>query len=254
MRRFVCGDIHGAHKALIQCLERSGFNKNEDQLIQLGDVADGWNEVYECVEELLSIKNLVAIRGNHDKWFAEWMVYGAHPSYWLQGGIGTLESYCKNTDSQFDGSGHAGYKTSLNTAVIPQSHKDFFMETQKPYYIDHMNNLFVHGGYDRTDYISNQLAMNSENFWWDRSLWDQAQSCAPGVKLKTTDEFKKIFIGHTATERKYKDLKPVESGGVWNLDQGAGWSGKLTLMNIDTEEYFQSDLVSELYTDQHGRN
>jgi serine/threonine protein phosphatase 1 len=34
---------------------------------------------------------------------------------------------------------------------------------------------------------------------------------------------------------------------VWNIDTGAGWSGKLTIMNVDTKEYWQSDLISELY-------
>ena len=254
MKRFAIGDIHGNHKALVQCLERSGFNKEEDLLIQLGDICDGWPEVYECVEELLSVKNLIAIIGNHDRWFAEWMTLGMHPAHWLQGGLGTLQSYCKNTNSIYQGSGHSGYTTNLNTAVIPQSHKDFFIKTQKPYYIDHLNNLFIHGGYDRTDYISNQLAMGSENFWWDRNLWMQARSCAPGVKLKTEDNFRKIFIGHTATERDYPDCKPVQKGEVWNLDNGAGWSGKLTIMNIDTEEYFQSDKVDTLYPNHHGRN
>lgn len=29
----VMGDIHGAHKALQQCLERSAFDRNKDTLI-----------------------------------------------------------------------------------------------------------------------------------------------------------------------------------------------------------------------------
>jgi serine/threonine protein phosphatase 1 len=55
MKTFVIGDIHGNYRALLQCLERSGFNKEIDTLIQLGDVADGWSETAECVEELLRI-------------------------------------------------------------------------------------------------------------------------------------------------------------------------------------------------------
>ena len=66
MKRFAIGDIHGNYKALKQCLERSAFDKENDLLIQLGDVADGWHEVYECVDELLSIKNTIFIKGNHD--------------------------------------------------------------------------------------------------------------------------------------------------------------------------------------------
>jgi hypothetical protein len=34
------GDIHGAYKALKQCLKRSGFDFHKDMLIQLGDIVD----------------------------------------------------------------------------------------------------------------------------------------------------------------------------------------------------------------------
>ena len=58
-KRFVIGDIHGGYKALLQCLDRSGFNEKEDLLICLGDVTDGWSETPECVDKLLSITNLI---------------------------------------------------------------------------------------------------------------------------------------------------------------------------------------------------
>ena len=54
VRTFAMGDVHGAYKALEQCLERSSFDKDKDTLIQLGDVADGFEHVYDCVEELLN--------------------------------------------------------------------------------------------------------------------------------------------------------------------------------------------------------
>jgi|GEM_PF-1291735 len=67
MKKIFCiGDIHGSYKGLIQCLERANFNYQKDRLICLGDVADGWTETYECVEELMKIKDLIYVRGNHD--------------------------------------------------------------------------------------------------------------------------------------------------------------------------------------------
>ena len=84
MRTFVMGDIHGAHKALLQCLERSAFDRNKDTLIQLGDISDGFEGVYDCVEELLKIPNLIAIKGNHDEWLntfirTAWLEPGRYP-------------------------------------------------------------------------------------------------------------------------------------------------------------------------------
>ena len=66
MKTYVVGDIHGAHKALIQCLNRSNINKEKDHLIFMGDIVDGWSESPECIDTLLSFKYLTAIRGNHD--------------------------------------------------------------------------------------------------------------------------------------------------------------------------------------------
>ena len=65
MRSFVMGDIHGAYKAMEQCFERAGFDKDKDQLIQLGDIVDGYEDVYESMELLLSIPKLISIKGNH---------------------------------------------------------------------------------------------------------------------------------------------------------------------------------------------
>ncbi len=41
-RTFVIGDIHGAYRALRQCLDRADFDYESDHLICLGDVCDGW--------------------------------------------------------------------------------------------------------------------------------------------------------------------------------------------------------------------
>ena len=57
---------------------------------------------------------------------------------------------------------------------------------------------------------------------------------------------KDIFVGHTTTEI-YNTLQPIHVCNVWNIDTGAGWSGKLTIMDIDTKEYWQSDLSKDLY-------
>ena len=45
------GDIHGAFKALRQCLERAPLDKDENGLLQLEDVADGLGEVYNIPDQ-----------------------------------------------------------------------------------------------------------------------------------------------------------------------------------------------------------
>ena len=116
--------------------------------------------------------------------------------------------------------------------------------------------MFVHGGYDWHYPIEETELID---LIWDRHLWEAAlyweNMINKGVnefagRVKDYDE---VFIGHTSTSRTHPDLKPVQASNVWNIDQGAGWEGKLTLMNIDTKEYWQSDMVGELYPNEKGR-
>lgn len=233
MATFVIGDIHGGYRALLQCLERSNFNKEVDELISLGDICDGWSETYECVEELLTIPNRICIRGNHDVWFNNFIKTGMHE--WTHGAQATRASY------------------ERRDMIIPQSHENFF-STQYNYYIDQSNCCFVHGGFNRHLPISVQ---DEFIYYWDRDLWLQALSFASmkdsKYKFKMVDNFTEVYIGHTTTGLWGKDI-PMHAANIWNLDTGAGFEGKLTIMNVDTKEYWQSDLVQELYPDEIGRN
>src|SRR6185436_6061246 len=93
-RTFVLGDIHGAYRALRQCLERSAFDRENDRLISLGDVCDGWPQTKECIDELITIPHLTYLLGNHDVWFYNWLKYGEAEDIWLmQGGQASVDSY-----------------------------------------------------------------------------------------------------------------------------------------------------------------
>ena len=248
------GDVHGAYKALMQCLEKSKFDKEYDQLIVLGDICDGYDEVYEVVEELMTIKNLVYIIGNHDLWFIKWMESGIHPDGWRQGGFGTMKSYCKHLN-KFYTPKNGAHITTMEPDDIPQSHKDFFNKG-KYYHVDAHNNVFVHGGFNRHVPISEQ----SRNIlMWDRDLFSAALSYEAMSRnpmntavFKNKDGFNEICIGHTCTQCWENDY-PMKAANVYNLDTGAGWQGKLSIMDIDTKQIWQSELNSINYPNQQGR-
>lgn len=259
-RTLVMGDIHGAHKALLQCLERSNFNYDEDTLIQLGDICDGWGETYQCVEELIKIRNLVAIRGNHDQWFNEFCQTGKHGSQWTQGAYATLKSYSTVSPATWhkEFMKTKGIQTAINHDDIPPIHVEFFKNQENYRIIDDV--LFVHGGYNRHFLIDETP---DYMFYWDRDMWASALSFQSMIKggatgsinrWKTQDKFKHIFIGHTTTMNWNID-KPMMAGGgvVYNLDTGAGFNGKLTIMDLETKSFWQSDKVSTLYPDEKGR-
>lgn len=250
MKTFVIGDIHGAYKALIQCLERSGFDKENDLLIQLGDVVDGWSETYECVEELLTIKNLISIKGNHDEVFRIWLERGVHMFDWSQGGEAVIISYARHTDRKINiNTKRGGIVTDLSTVDIPQSHQDFF-KRQHLYYVDDQKRGFVHGGYLDLQGLGHD---DIDTYIWDRKMWEVALVAHGKQDLpKLLIAHKEVYIGHTATVN-YGTDKPLNKCNVWNMDTGAGWFGKLSIMDVDTKEVWQSDLVQELYSDEKGR-
>lgn len=221
MRTFVMGDIHGNYSALMQCLERSPFDHEQDVLIQLGDVSDRHQDTALVVEELLKVKNLIALMGNHDIWTCEWLNEGKVNTNWLKnGGEATIRSYEKE-------------------GFLNESEHKLFFRKMRAFYIDHKNRLYIHAGYVHES--GPEMEESSELFFSDRTLWRKALSGqATQSYPKLLRHFSEIFIGHTPTLNWHLDT-PMYACNVWNLDTGAGWTGKLTIMDVATKEYWQSD-------------
>lgn len=253
MNNYVIGDIHGNYKGLVQAIERSPFNPELDNLIILGDLVDGGPDSAEVIEYLSSLPNYILIKGNHDDWFTHWINYGIHPCSWMQGGYHTAKSYIEyvkletGEDRKIISEGYSAYKCDLTYNDIPVKHR-LFLNSAVDYYI-HDNMCFVHGGFNRHYELKEQ---DSTLFYWDRDLWASAMSYenTPNKmghgKFKIKDDFKDIFIGHTTTLN-WNTTEPMFAANIINLDTGAGFAGKVTIMNVDTKEYWQSDLVEELY-------
>ena len=225
-KRYAVSDIHGNYPALKQVLRESKFNYNKDELIVVGDVCDGYDESYMVVEELLKIKNVIFIVGNHDVWWMNHMANGWADDIWLtQGGEATRKSYESN-----------GY----HYGKLPQSHKDFFNKGKYWYEVDNM--LFVHGGFE---YPKHPSECSVYTLTWDRIFLERCRN-----KLKVHG-WEKVFIGHTTTE--HEGAEPLimnhykDSATIINIDCGAGYKGRLCLYNIDTDGYFLSD-----YAKGHG--
>ena len=96
-------------------------------------------------------------------------------------------------------------------------------------------------------------------FYWDRTLWETALSFDESISdlspyyPKRFLNYKEIYIGHTPTTR-INSIIPVKKANIWNVDTGAAFKGKLTILNIETKEFWQSDLLPDLYPDEKGRN
>lgn len=242
MRRFVMGDIHGAYSSLLQCLERAGFNYERDSLIQLGDVVDGHDGAYDCVEHLLKIKNLICIKGNHDAWFLEFIRTGSHPKRWHHGGEATLTSYMRKCMNEKDTDIKMNNPANLKPLSIPETHRDFFYN-QLPYHETKDKLLFVHAGFK--PYVP--LQHQGIQLYDDRNFWDEIKkyknSSIP-EKFSLLKDYRTVYIGHSPTTKSGTD-QPIQILNIINLDTGAakGNKGRLTIMDIDSGSYWQSDIL-----------
>lgn len=240
-RTLVTGDIHGGLKALQQALERAAVDPG-DTLVFLGDYVDGWSESAQVIDFVLALSKMHTcffIKGNHDVWCEEWLRTGASNSTWLHhGGEETVKSYA-----------------GMDSAARLQ-HLNFF-EAMPYYHIDDHNRLFIHAGF--TSMHGPQKEFHSSSFSWDRTLWEMAITMDSRIKKdsllypKRLKLFNEIYIGHTPTL--YYDTEiPMNGCNVWNMDTGAAFTGKLSIMDADTKQFWQSDTVQSLYPAEKGRN
>ena len=264
-RTLVIGDIHGGYKSLLQVLERCDFDNKIDKLIGLGDVADGWSETAELVHYLIHLQEEsdnrhIFLRGNHDAWCQEWLNFGVAKDIWVvQGGKATIDSYIRT-----------GF-------IVDARHREFFNRLHN-YYVDDKNRGFVHGGFISKEGLGYEAY--ESDYYWDRTLWRIAVAVDREFKLIDTEDFriipyrferhKEIYIGHTTTgnwlvkphlpEYQYteqpkegKIVVPMNRCNIWNMDTGGGFEGRLTIMDIDTKEFWQSDDLRTLYPEEKGR-
>ncbi len=241
MRTLVVGDIHSGLKALEELMERADVNST-DHLIFLGDYVDSWSTAVETVDFLINLKkthNCTFIRGNHDELCRNWLLTKEENPQWLaHGGTATRDSYINAKRENWN------------------DHLDFYAGLEN-YFLDSDNRLYLHAGY--TNLKGVDFEYFDQLFYWDRTLWELARALDPQLKpadpnfpLRLT-HYKEIFIGHTPIS-KTTTAVPQRGANVWNVDTGAAFKGQLTMMDVETKEFWQSDPVHTFYPGERGRN
>ena len=241
MRTLVIGDIHGGLKALKQLLDRTEITEG-DRLIFVGDYVDGWSESAEVIQYLMALSqknDCVFIKGNHDAWCETWLRTKKADDIWLgHGGQGTIESYARFSEEE------------------KKKHLNFF-EQMKLYHLDEHNRLYVHAGFTSRHGVENENLEST--FYFDRTLWERALYLDKAIDESSEwfpqrlKHYNEIYIGHTPTLNFNSD-EPMQALNVWNTDTGAAFYGKLSAIDIDSKEVFQSDTLMTLYPDEKGRN
>lgn len=240
-RTLVVGDIHGGLRALVQVLDRASVTST-DTIIFLGDYVDGWSESPQVLDYLIALSkthNCIFIKGNHDDLLLQWLETSRDNKEWYKyGGFATVKAYHNITSE------------------TKQKHI-IFLKNLKNYYLDDQSRLFLHAGF------TNQKGVLHEfyhvMFFWDRTLWETVLAMNPtlvkGDKYypKRLLHYKEIYIGHTPTTS-IGERTPQNRATVWNIDTGAGFAGRLSILDIQTKDFWQSDKLNTLYHDEIGRN
>lgn len=245
-RSFIVGDIHGAFKALTQVLKRAGFNQKEDTLYCTGDIVDGFPESMECIDFLMNLPNCKSVIGNHDIWFQNYLENPQHtPLVWLdQGGFSTINSF------------NNWILKEKNINKTPHILEWF---EALPYVIETKNFIVVHGGLHKlpsqintTSLNRNDKDSNKLNFVWDRSLYFSIIPSINKDNLVYSENNPPIIFGHTPVQVRFPHITtPIFSKGdcYIALDTGCGHGMKLSLIESETWDFWQSDPTSELYRD-----
>jgi serine/threonine protein phosphatase 1 len=211
----------------------------------MGDYVDGWSESAQVIQYLIELSktnDCIFIKCNHDAWCEEWLAFGIDNQVWLQhGGKETVESYNSFSKEQ------------------KRAHLNFF-EDMDLYHIDDQNRLFIHAGFTSMHGVLKEHY--HKNYYFDRTLIESALLAEKLGVDNLSDaryaprrfrHYKEIYVGHTPTIGYDCDV-PMKAHNLWDVDTGAAFTGKLSILDIDTKEFWQSDPLPELYPDEKGRN
>lgn len=243
-RTLVIGDIHGGLRALHQIMERANVTTN-DILIFLGDFVDGWSQSPQVLDYLIDLgknQNCIFIKGNHDELLLNWLT-------------GNTENFDESMWFK-----HGGEATVLAYQSVSETGKlkhIEFLKSLQNYYLDEHNRLFVHAGFTNMNGVAYEYF--PKLFYWDRTLWETALSLNENLEKsswfypKRLTLYKEIYIGHTPVTRIGETI-PIKKACIWNVDTGAAFKGPLTILDVDSKEFWQSEPLPSLYPTEKGRN
>lgn len=241
-RRLIVGDIHARYDLLRDVLDKAEFNPDEDTLYSTGDICDRGDKPIETLKYLMALPDLRPVLGNHDDFLESYLFAGDPDPVWIHpqnGGYYTYQEVHALPDDQ-------RLKIRNWIAGIPavRAENDF---------------VIVHAGFPEACTMSSVIDASKarrphpashddvlSEFFWDRDYLSSAmleESVPPAVSVRAMRTplrtRKRIFIGHTPMQNR----RPFVSKDyhIVAVDTGAGGGrGPITLMNMDTGEYWQS--------------
>jgi serine/threonine protein phosphatase 1 len=222
-RLYIIGDIHGRADLLDQMIGHIGndigrSDTAECLTVTLGDYIDRGPNSKDVLERLSNNPfptKYIALRGNHEAMFEQFLFEPTAGFPWLQmGGLKTLHSYGVTIEELMNNNGLEAASRAMN-AALPEKHRQFLSLLQP--FLAVGQNYFCHAG------IRPQVPMAQQKL--EDLLWIREEFLNCDVMFEKT-----ISHGHTPCE--WPDVRPNRI----NVDTGAYATGRLTCLVLDGEE------------------
>jgi serine/threonine protein phosphatase 1 len=222
MKRTLCiSDIHGCHDEFCELLQKVKYNPSEDKLILLGDYMDRGSKSKEVIELVMGLVNehgAIALKGNHDKMFLDFVDGEDYTVFISNGGLKTLVSYYPELKDYMDI--ELARQHILNNYP---SHIEFIKNL--PYYYEDEENIYVHAGLNP---MYKEWKDNTPNdMIWIRELFFD--------NYTRTD--KTVIFGHTPCLNLHGKEDVWMGGDKIGIDGACAYGFQLNCLEISDEGY-----------------
>lgn len=225
-RMLVMSDLHGMYDQFKKMLKQVHYKPFHDKLILLGDYVDRGEKSKEIVEEVMDLVHTydaLALRGNHDQMFLDWLLTNApinEYNFIRNGGIQTLNSYCG--EDWIDKGTHWAKKYILDNYPV---HVDFLRDL--PYFYETDEFIFVHAGLN--PFYENWKLTPTEDMLWIRDLFHHNQ----------THTDKTVIFGHTPCINLHGSPDVWFAGDKIGIDGACVYGYQLNCLEITDEGFTQ---------------
>lgn len=263
---FAVSDIHNEYNALIDALNKAGFDENNPAhlLVSIGDAFDRGAsavDVYKYLKKLSDKGSAIVLKGNHTNFLIDYLNGSSiNPFNYINNGTDEtladflsrskpFESWCM-IDKQIEHptfGDFANWISEVRKEINNQYPELLEWLNTRPYYLETTNYIFTHGSIDTNATDWHYPHCIKHHFVdWEALMWDDGSFF--GKKINNTD--KTVVIGHFSTKHlreKWSNLVQKDKGNPYDIlvrddkriiaiDGTSNYTHKVNVLIIENEE------------------